>query len=222
MKKTYIIVFLVIVVGADLLNYFFKYYIKKKLKTYFNNQEFSEYQNFLEKMICKIYLRPFDREMQKLIGYTSSLDDANSEKQIEYMFNLHSTLKQKEELAHRAFYFYLKIEDFVKCKQMLDIIEKSENKPDDFNSMKLVYDIFGANKTGYIDTLKNYIVSLEKSKDSNKEAINRNIGIYEFMIALQYKNLNDRKNATLYLNKAKDKCLGTQYEEKINNLLKTL
>ncbi|MBQ1509221.1 MAG: hypothetical protein IIZ47_07335, partial [Erysipelotrichaceae bacterium] len=190
-------------------------YTRRRVKTLFEEGRLEQYQAFLDTFWAKTYIRPYERELSKLTGYLASMDDKNTEKQLRFMLEeINTTAKQKAEIASRGFYHYLSKEKYSEAGRMLQIIEDSGIDVPDRASMTMLYEIFGKKSDRYIDTLKKNIEVLLKQDDEDGH-YRQNIGIYEYLIAVQYRNRKDIPSMKRYLNAALEKCRNTPYEMKI-------
>ena len=214
---TYILIGLIVILFAVVS--ISKIVISRNLKKYFDERDFESYHKYLNSLLVKVYVRPFNIEMNRLMGYIADFDDKNTEKQLHYMLNkINLTKQQKGQVADKGFYLYLKKENFKKCKEMMALIDEMKTKPSDYNSIKTVCDIFCENKWNHIEELEDAIQELNE-KSFNPKQKKLNTGIYEYMIAYQYQSKGDLNNTKKYLDSALGKCQGTPYEAKIKNML---
>ena len=213
------IIAIVLMVLVSLLVAGLRFYTKRKLRASFESGNFEEYQSFLDSSLVKIYIRPYQRELSRLTGYLAAMDNEGTDRQIRYMLeDINTTSKQKAEIASRGFYHYLSVEDFKRAGDMFKAIEENKQEVPDYSTISLMNDIFVLKKADHIDTLKKNIEVLKKQEDEDGH-IKQNIGIFEYLIAIQYQNKKQFTEMRKYLESSLEKCKGTPYEGRIRRLL---
>ncbi len=187
--------------------------ISGKLEQYLLMKNYEKLEKTLDNFFCKVTYTPFRREMLRLNGYSMQGNTEKVHEQFTFMFTkMRLSNEQEITLTQRGFYYYMERKEYKKAEQMLKKLKKIDATHSSAKIMEIMYDILVKRETKYINILKAAIKNFEESE-------NKNIGIIEYLIGLQYSYLNDKKNMKIYLSKAKINCKNTEYEEEINKLL---
>ncbi len=199
---------------------FMKQKIYKKMTNALSNKAYDELDEILDSFWCTFSYKPYNREFMRLTSYTMQGDKKKIETQFDTMFQkLRMSQKQKLPLAKRAFYYYLEVNQFEKAQEMLSICKEDPNT-NEYHVMQMMYDILAQKKSNHIQEIKNNLTQLKAQKDAyTKEANRVRIGVYEYLIGLQYHYLNNTKTSRSYLKEALKHCKHTPYEPLIKELL---
>lgn len=218
-KTTAIGLTIVIIIGmVIIIRLIVNKIVSGKLEQYVLLEDYEKLDKILDNFFCKITYTPFRREMLRLNGYSMQNNVGKVEQQFAFMFkNMRLTKEQEMLLAQRGFYYYMERKEYKKAEKMLKKISDIDSNYSSLKIMRLMFDILAKKETKYIEALK---LSIENINNGEKN--NKNIGIIEYLIALQYSYLKDTDNAKTYLNRAKIDCTGTEYEEEINQLLEQM
>lgn len=190
----------------------------KKLTNLLGTQQYEKFESTLDSMVATFSFRPFNREYMRLTSYFMQNDSKKIESQLDMMFSkLRLKDEQKSSIAKRGFYFYLEQQNKNKSLEMLKLCE-SDNE---YHNMKLMYDILIEKKSDYIHEIQDKLKQLEKESDaqSNQAKVVR-IGVFEYLIGLQYTYLHNKKMSQKYLQSALKHCKNTPYQVQIEALLK--
>lgn len=195
--------------------------IYRKMTRALSERRYDDLENILDSFWCTFSYKPYNREFMRLTSYTMQRDTKRIKEQYDKMFGkLKMSQKQKIPLAKRAFYFYLETKDFTKAHEMLSLCQKDPNE-NEFHVMEIMYDILAKKKSTHIQEIKQSLDLLKHQKDALSNEANRvRIGVYEYLIGLQYSYLNNYKTSQSYLKSALDHCKNTPYESMILELLK--
>ena len=189
--------------------------VSGKLEQYVLLEDYEKLNKILDNFFCKITYTPFRREMLRLNGYSMQNNIAKVEQQFLFMFkNMRLTKEQEILLAQRGFYYYMERKEYKKAGKMLQKISEIDSSYSSLKIMQMMFGILAKKETKYIDALKLSIKNIDNCAQNNK-----NVGIIEYLIGLQYSYLKDLDNAKTYLNRAKINCIGTEYEKEIECLL---
>ena len=144
-------------------------------------------------------------------------DSKKIENQLDMMFSkLRLKDEQKASVAKRGFYFYLEQQNHDKSLEMLKMCE-SDNE---YHNMKLMYDILAEKKSNHIHEIQERLKQLKESDSEPHQEKKIRMGIFEYLIGLQYSYLNNKKMSQKYLNSALKNCENTPYQPQIEALLK--
>lgn len=219
------IVLIIVVIAAGILWIFpkvMKQRIYKKMTEALANKEYEKLEEILDGFWCTFSYKPYNREFMRLTAYTMQGDKKKIEAQFDSMFQkLRMSTKQKLPLAKRAFYFYLETSQFEKAHDMLTLCKEDPNG-NELHVMQMMYDILAEKKSNHIQEIKASLDQLKKQKEVlNKESNRVKIGVYEYLIGLQYHYLQNKKTSRSYLESALNHCRHTPYEPMIQELLKS-
>ena len=213
MDKTVIIIIIAFVVTAIIYLIVSKYLKNRVLKRLLNDlkeQEFQDFYNTIDSMVCKMYFPAFNREYMRMNGLVMQGEKERVEEQFDLMLNMRMNQKQEIDIVMKAFYYYLEDENKKKSKQLLERIRKFGE--DYFKESQIMYEVCLEKSTAYIDEMEEALKDPE-CKDANR-------GMFLYMLGLQYGNDNQKKKMKDYLHQAQGLLKNTPYELKIKTLLK--
>lgn len=214
-----IIVCIAVVIGL-LLPLAQKQIVYKKLIKYLEQGKYKEFEKLLDGFWCTFSYRPFNREFMRLNAYFMQNDAKRIQKQLDNLFeNIKMNDEQKSSVAKQAFYFYMEQKKYAQAKKMLDICQAHDTNKNEIETMQIMYSILGERKSEHIRDIKAQLEPLQKEKDAYTNPAKRvRIGVFEYLIGLQYLYMNNKKSKE-YLNNALQHCKGTTYEAQIQALL---
>ena len=214
-----IIVCIAVVIGL-LLPLAQKQIVYKKLTKYLEQVKYKEFEKLLDGFWCTFSYRPFNREFMRLNAYFMQNDAKRIQKQLDNLFeNIKMNDEQKSSVAKQAFYFYMEQKKYAQAKKMLDICQAHDTNKNEIETMQIMYSILGERKSEHIRDIKAQLEPLQKEKDAYTNPAKRvRIGVFEYLIGLQYLYMNNKKSKE-YLNNALQHCKGTTYEAQIQALL---
>lgn len=214
-----IIVCIAVVIGL-LLPLAQKQIVYKKLIKYLEQGKYKEFEKLLDGFWCTFSYRPFNREFMRLNAYFMQNDAKRIQKQLDNLFeNIKMNDEQKSSVAKQAFYLYMEQKKYAQAKKMLDICQAHDTNKNEIETMQIMYSILGERKSEHIRDIKAQLEPLQKEKDAYTNPAKRvRIGVFEYLIGLQYLYMNNKKSKE-YLNNALQHCKGTTYEAQIQALL---
>ena len=179
------------------------------LKKLYNGQYTKAIEQMNRSTLYKLLFSEYERNYNLLRTYISQKDV----KMIKTLSTemLHSKLnpKQAYQVASLTFFYFIEAEDASTCTDLLKYIEMS-GEPEEIQYDQMLYRIIIEKKSEDIDFLKSM---LEQKSDKNDQ------GMLQYFIGIQYLNSGNKKEACLFLNKAKNNLKGTPYHKKIKELL---
>lgn len=193
--------------------------VYKKLTSNLGQGNYKQFEKILDGFWCTFSFRPFNREYMRLTSYMMQNDTTKIEEQFNKIFTkLKLNTEQKASVAQRAFYFYMEQKKYKKAKEMLLICKEAEIQ--EIQTMDLMFSILGEKKSEHIKDIKTQLESLKNAPNATTNNANIvRIGIYEYLLGLQYMYKDNKKESKKYLNSALQHCKGTPYEKEILALL---
>ena len=195
--------------------------VYKKLTNYLSTQQYDQFESLLDGFWCTFSFRPFNREYMRLTSYFMQNDAQKISKQLNNLFeNIKLNDQQEVAIANRAFYFYLEQKNNPKAKEMLEKCKQKDENHNEVDTMEIMYSIIGEKKSEHIKDIQSRLAILQKESDAytNHTKIIK-IGVFEYMIGLQYSYLHNKKESKKYLESALNHCKNTPYESQIQALL---
>lgn len=216
-----LLIFFAVFIILLLLPQVIKRGIYKRLTTHLAKRDYEAFYTLLDGFLCTFSFRPFNREYMRL---TACFMQNDVQKIDEQLHNIFKRLKMKEEqkssVAKRGFYFYLENKDYPKAKKMLDIYQRNNGNESELHIMELMYSILALRKSDYIQEIKERLQSLEQQPNATINTAQQvRIGIFEYLLGLQYAYQNNKKTSKRYLESASKHCENTPYEREILLLL---
>ncbi len=193
-----------------------RYY--KKLTSLLSEGKYDEFEKTLDGFMCTAAFRPFNREYMRLTAYIMQQDVKKIDEQINNLFDrIKMNDAQEAEVAKQAFYFYLETKKYKETKKMLQICQEKSTNTSEVKTMELMYSVLADKKSEHIPDLKKQLEGLKKNPSSQANTVR--MGIYEYLIGLQYTYLNNKKESKKYLEAALEHCKGTPYQRQIEDVL---
>lgn len=195
--------------------------VYKKLTNYLSTQQYDQFESLLDGFWCTFSFQPFNREYMRLTSYFMQNDAQKISKQLNNLFeNIKLNDQQEVAIANRAFYFYLEQKNNPKAKEMLEKCKQKDENHNEVDTMEIMYSIIGEKKSEHIKDIQSRLAILQKESDAytNHTKIIK-IGVFEYMIGLQYSYLHNKKESKKYLESALKHCKNTPYESQIQALL---
>lgn len=185
----------------------------KKIMNDLSNKNYDAAQKKLDGFWCMFTFSPYNREFLRLNAFMMQGDREKIEAQFDNMFDqLRMNKKQTYVLAQRAFYTYLETGEHEKAAVMLEKC-KASGKEGSTKNMQLMYDVMVDHKSNHIEEVQTRLETLQQKEDAySKEANRVRIGIYEYLIGLQYLNQQNKKMSRTYFEKARTHCKNSPYE----------
>ncbi|MBR2809072.1 MAG: hypothetical protein IKE33_02445 [Erysipelotrichaceae bacterium] len=185
----YILLGVLILAGAFMLaapKIFFNSVTTKLTKMYIN-RDFDAYYKYLDSPWVTYVVSRFDRENFRLNGFRAQNRAKEVDQQYNLLFEIAGSKKDLQRDAYyNAFDYYVLIGNKAKAKRCLEMI-KSLGEPILTAQAVMTYDIKILKQANYLDKM---IPQFEKGGKLNP--------MLALLIATQYENLNDRKNAAYY------------------------
>ncbi|MCR0262908.1 hypothetical protein MKC73_03235 [[Clostridium] innocuum] len=195
--------------------------VYKKLTAYLSAKDYTAFEKLLDGFACTFSFKPYNREYMRLNSYFMQGDKKKIEVQLDTIFK---KMKMKDEqraaAARQGFYFYMENQKFKRAEEMLKICRKSDKNMNELHTMEMMYSILALKESKYIQEIKDRLDSLKKAPDAfTSDASRVRIGIFEYLLGLQYTYLNNKKLSKTYLHSALKNCRNTPYEYEIRKLL---
>lgn len=195
--------------------------VYKKFTIYLSTQQYDQFESLLDGFWSTFSFRPFNREYMRLTAYFMQNDAKKINDQLDNLFqNIKLNDQQEAAVANRAFYFYLEQNNKQKAKEMLDRCKQKDGNQNEVDTMEIMYSIIGEKKSEHIKDIQARLAALQKESDAyTNHAKTVKIGVFEYMIGLQYSYLHNKKESKKYLESALKHCKNTPYESQIRALL---
>lgn len=198
-----------------------KHIVYKKLTTYLSKREYLAFEKLLDGFICTFSFCPYNREYIRLNACLMQGDTKKIETQFDNMFK-HLKMKEEQKIAvaKQAFYFYLENKNYTKTEKMLRTCRNDKKNENDVYVMDMLYTILVLQKSDHIQEIKERLDTLKKQPNALNNQMQRvRIGIFEYLLGLQYSYQNNEKTSKSYLESALNNCKHTPYEREIQMLL---
>ncbi|MFV0379866.1 MAG: hypothetical protein ACK5KQ_03470 [Anaerorhabdus sp.] len=190
MEKTMLFAIILSVIGILVLLTFYRISKKtqeRKMLQAIYSTDFDTFFKVADSKFTRYVFPKFNLEYLKLNVHILKNDEPSIDESFEKMFKFKMNTPQKEDIYMKAFNYYVGMEKKEKTTQLIEVIETFDNE-ELKNEARIIYDIFVLKKSNYIDDM---IEALPKQDINTK-------GVNEYLISVQYKNLNDNKNAKKY------------------------
>lgn len=211
-----IFTFILIFIGF-ILPMLLKRPLLKQLMEYIDTNQFDAFYKKLDSFVCKYAYRPYDIEIYRLNGLIAQDDLDKVTKQVSLILNMRIKDTKKAAALNTVFYYYLQHEDLKQCSFIVHQL-KDLGFRDSSHQLDMMVSILLKKESKYINEMKGEIRRL-KANDSYDNA---QVGMFEYLVGIQYMFDNRKDNARNYLSEAKKHLVNTPYEEEVNQLLSKL
>lgn len=188
-----IILAVITVGGFSLCIYIFKKMRFQKLLILLQTQQFEQFDKLVNSGSSKYLFPRFNLEYIKLNAYILRADEKKIDESFDTLFSIKMTNPQKQDVYMKAFNYYVGMENKQKTKQLIEVIEAFDNEAMK-KEARTIYDIFILKKGNYIEEME---VQLAEQDDAAR-------GITEYLLSVQYENINNKKKAAEYLKRSKE------------------
>ncbi len=216
MTKNFLIALLIVAVIGGMIPWFMRTYLWSK---FLNHVKKGEDEKALKIINGKLYgwlLGEFDRNWNLLRLYMSRDNKKKIEEQTNRLLAMKLNKGQLYKVCSNVYFYYLGEENKEMAAKLLENLDEcSEDKEKE--EMHMLFRILMEKKSEDIDVV---LKELEERKEELERPQNKSqLGMLQYLLGLQYHYQKDRKNADLWLNRAKENLKGTPYEKTIKELL---
>lgn len=183
--------------------------VEKEFYTYLQNKQIDEALDFLQSSKYGFYYGEYSQIWNQLNIYLQLKNTKMIKEKTNEILDIRLNKKQRHHVASKTYYYFLEIEDQEMAEKMLNELSLC-TKAEEQQYNELLYRVLIEKKSQDIDTVKDAL----KENTENEQR-----GMLQYLLGVQYMYKNDNKNATKYLNKAKQNLKGTAYHSKAKKLL---
>ena len=216
MTKQMIGAILLMIVLAISVPMFVRTFIWKRFLKHMNANEDEKALGILESWYYRICFGGYNQKWNLLRFYISR---NNTEKAKECVYGLLRDKLSKEQsyqVFTNAFFYFTTIHDqemSAKLLSRLDDITEDDNR----EYFHMFYRIMIENKSEDIKTVKKMIEDKEKEKDSPSRE--KQLGMLQYLLGIQYYNAKDEKEAEKWLRKALNHVKDSPLEKEIKKII---
>ncbi len=202
-NKTLLIICIAFIVLFEVLRRVLINSITDRLTRCLMQGDFQAFDGLSEKFLTRYLVPAFNLDFMKMNSYLARGDEENINKIFEHFDQCRLNKAQKYAVASNAFYYYLSMEENEKCRKYYETLKENEAGDKETEMIDWLYDAYVEGDCRYLDRiLEVYGNAQEKAKPQ-----------LEALLARNYENKGDRKNANLYNKKLK------QYAEELDKKL---
>ena len=210
------VVLVLVIMLAVAIPYFTKGVVYNRVYKAIEKKDFDLAIKRLNEKIYTVLFGKYDRDLMLLRVYLTTGDHKSLETHIMEMLtstNLSGT--QSYQAASMAYYFFIDMENKKMCEFLLPFMNKKRFQ-EEYAFASCLFRVLIEKRSDDIDSNK---ASLEQLKNDKKEDHTQQIGLYQYLIGVQYMYKKNFAEAKEYLNKARINLKGTPYHRKINAIL---
>lgn len=182
----------IIIAGLAITIYILKKARFQKMLLALQTQNFDDFFELTNKTSSKYLFPRFNLEYLKLNAYILKGDSKKIAESFDFIFTMRMSQKQKDDVYMKAFNYYVSLEDKKKTKELIEIIETFKNEALK-REARTIYDIFILKKANYVEAMENDLPNMDNAQK----------GITEYLLSVQYTNINNKKKAEEYLELSK-------------------
>ncbi|MGX8852685.1 hypothetical protein [Amedibacillus sp. YH-ame10] len=167
----------------------------------------------------KLFFSEYDRQYNCLRVYLAKSENKKIEEQTKVLLAMKLSEQQAYQVASQTYFYFLEKGNKEICSQMLEFIKnKADEETIRYNSM--LYRVMIEKKYEDIEPLERMLVDMEQAKVKKDYQVDHQVqmGILQYLLALQYSYKKDRKMMEAYVHKAKGNLKGTPYYKKVKQL----
>ena len=160
---------------------------QKKLRQAFQKKDYTTVCKILDSFFVKLLFQPFYVEMMRFNAYLALKDRQQIDRQVDLLMKSRLSKKQTELFGMRAYQYYIRQKDEAQCKRLAEMIQKTGNEQL-YQQVLVMEDVYLTQSGKTLELLKE---EYKKAEGQNKRAL-------ALLLAKQYENLHDDKNAEFY------------------------
>ena len=184
-----VIAFIVLIVAMFVGTEVFKYYTDAKLQMLYTAELYDECIAALDKPLARMTLTTFKQYSLRFMVYDAQGNVAAADRMLEHLLNMKASKKQRAALLQTAFNHYVRTGNKKLAKQTLAQIDAAPDKKAAVAAdCHLTYEIVFSKRCDMID----------KMEDMVGKASPEARGKLYYLLAKQYANKGDRKQAKRY------------------------
>lgn len=165
---------------------------QNEMITYLQTGKFEAFEKLTNSFIVKMLFPRYNIEYMKLNAYILEGDEAKIENQFDGLLSVKKSKVQTEDITMKAFNYYVGVENKEKCATLIETINTFTNERM-VQEANIMYDVFILKKANHIDEI---LEMMEGMPDAQR-------GVNEYLLSVQYANINDQENAKKYENLSK-------------------
>lgn len=219
---TTLIVLLVILTAAA-LPFIIRSILWSRITRLSRKERYPKIVSLLQSALYKVFFHEADRNEYCFYAYLAQGDDQKAEEYLRYLMKERLTSARSYQIAKRSYFYFIDSGNKEICQMLLPLIEaKAERK--EYAYCRMLYRILLEKKAEDLSLVQDMLEQKEKEIAQDKESSETlvQIGILQYLLALQLSYQHHIKQAKHYLQKAKKNLKGTPYDRKIKKLLSSL
>lgn len=168
----------------------------------------------------KLFFSEYDCQYNCLRVYLARSENRKIEEQTTLLLAMKLNEQQAYQVASQTFFYFLEKENKEVCTNMLDYIKKKADE-DTYAYNLILFRVMVEKKFEDIEKLEVMLKDIETQKVKKDQVQEQQVqvGLLQYLLALQYSYKGERKQMITYLNKAKVNLKGTPYHKKVKQLL---
>ncbi len=202
-KKTLLIICIAVIVVFEVLRRVLINSISNRLTRYLMQGDFKSFDALSEQFLTRYLIPVFNLDFMKMNSYLARGDEENTNKIFEHFDQCRLNKAQKYAVASNAFYYYLSMEEDEKCRKYYQTLKENDAANKETEMADWLYDAYVEGGCRYLDRILEVYGNAQEQAKPQLEAL----------LARNYENKGDKKNANLYNKKLK------QYAEELDKKL---
>ena len=167
----------------------------------------------LESKLYSTLFGKFDQNWNILRIYLSCQDAKKIEFQTRKLLTMNLNKRQMYQVCSNVYFYFLDAKNTQICKELLEQL-KFCAKEEEYQYNKMLYRIMIEKQYDDIDTILKLIDKQKQNEESQQE-----LGLLQYLLALQYSYKKDKSNCEKYAKLAKTNLKGTPYYSKAKHLV---
>jgi len=157
------------------------------LLKYLEQRNYDAFFSLLDTRFMKFAYPLYNQRYMKLNAYLLMENHEETQNLLDTMLSMRTTKKQRTDLVGKAFHYYVRQNDQMHAKQMLEEI-KTWNNAAMTRESQIIYDVFLLKQDQYIEEMEQRLATAKGIKK----------GFLEFVLSRQYENRGDQNKSLYY------------------------
>lgn len=201
---------IIIVLMAAAAPYAIRSVLWNRFMKYLNKEQYEQAISVLQSRAYKTFFGEYTQNWNELKVLIQMKDENRMTQKVNEMLASKLSKDQRHQVADSVYFYYLDTENKEMSRKILDQLSLCcDSDQQKYN--QYLYDVLIDKNS---KDLKEMLEILDKKSDQKAEN-----GILQYLVGLQYYYQNNRKQAHVYLNRAKENLKGTPYHNKIKKLM---
>ncbi len=214
--NTTTLVAIFVCVFAAAIPYVTRMFIFNRFNNVVNKGNYDKGLEILDGRLFKLLMGEVSTEWNRLKIYLTQNDLEKIEDQTNKLLTMKMNKDQTYAVCSSVFFFFIDSENQAMARKVLDYMKPCTSQ-EEYDYDSAMYRVIIEKKSEDIDYINNLIKDNAKALQAPKNALQA--GLLQYMLGLQYMYQDNKKEALVHFNRAKNDLKGTPYHKKVKKII---